>query len=457
MRSPTPPGQDPAFTFTGHDNTDSTRVNENQNQQEYYAVIAYQKTLERLSFQASIFSRYADVNFHPDPVNDLIFLGSAGQVFNGFVTNGMQFDAAYILSKDHTLRGGFIADYTVEKLDTSTAVFDTDPGTGAQSTFTPSTIGDSSGNSALEAGFYLQDEWRVTPALTLNYGFRYDRFDANFDHEGQLSPRLNAVLQLDPATSAHAGYSRYFVPPPVQNVGISTLNKFQNTTNAPDNFLDGAPKVERSNYFDAGISHQFSKEFQVNVDGFYKQAQQLIDLGQFGAPVILAPFNYRKGTVYGAELSTTYTHDGLSMFGNFSWVRAMGFDPDSQQFLWANDELAYAQHHNVELDHEGEYTISAGASYTWKDDRVYLDFLMGSGLRRGFANTQKEQVYYPVNVGWEHAFHPDGWGRNAIRLRVDVVNLFDEKYQIRDGTGIGVGAPQFGQRIGFFAGVTYEF
>ncbi len=48
---------------------------------------------------------------------------------------------------------------------------------------------DHSGNHALEAGLYLQDEWRITPQLTLNYGFRYDRFDANFDHEGQLSPR----------------------------------------------------------------------------------------------------------------------------------------------------------------------------------------------------------------------------------------------------------------------------
>ena len=48
-------------------------------------------------------------------------------------------------------------------------------------------------------------------------------------------------------------------------------------------------------------------------------------------------------------------------------------------------------------------------------------------------------------------------GRDAIRLRLDVVNLFDQSYQLRDGSGIGVGAPQFGQRRGIFMGLSYDF
>lgn len=37
--------------------------------------------------------------------------------------------------------------------------------------------------------------------------------------------------------------------------------------------------------------------------------------------------------------------------------------------------------------------------------------------------------------------------------RLDVVNVFDNVYEIRDGTGVGVGAPQFGPRRGLFFGV----
>jgi outer membrane receptor for ferrienterochelin and colicin len=145
----------------------------------------------------------------------------------------------------------------------------------------------------MEAGLYVQDEWRVTPKLTLNYGLRFDRFDSHFDSEDQVSPRVNAVYKLTDMTTLHGGYSRFFVPPPVQNVTFDQISKFTGTNNAPENFTADPPKVERSNYYDAGISHQFSPALQVNVDGFYKQAKNLVDLGQFGAPVILAPFNYK--------------------------------------------------------------------------------------------------------------------------------------------------------------------
>ena len=37
--------------------------------------------------------------------------------------------------------------------------------------------------------------------------------------------------------------------------------------------------------------------------------------------------------------------------------------------------------------------------------------------------------------------------------RVDVINAFDKIYEIRDGTGVGVGAPQFGARRGLFIGI----
>ena len=45
----------------------------------------------------------------------------------------------------------------------------------------------------------------------------------------------------------------------------------------------------------------------------------------------------------------------------------------------------------------------------------------------------------------------------GVSIRADVLNLFDKKYQIRSGEGVGVGAPQWDQRRGFFAGVTKAF
>ena len=172
---------------------------------------------------------------------------------------------------------------------------------------------------------------------------RLDEFAANFDNEAQLSPRVNLVWKVNNTTTTHIGYSRYFVPPPVQYVPPSTIAKFANTTNAPPNTRDDAPKVERSNYYDAGVSEQIAKPWQINVDGFYKQAKNLVDLGQFGDAVIFTPFNYEYGLVYGAEISSTYKQGGFTAFGNFAWVLTSGKNIVSQQFTIDSEELAYIQ------------------------------------------------------------------------------------------------------------------
>jgi TonB dependent receptor len=453
---PNIPDVPPAFSIGNLSTFDSADLNENQNEQEYYGVVSYQKNIDQFSLLASAFYRYGQIHFTPDPIGDLILQGVAGEILNSYSTSGFQADSSYVLNDQHTLRAGLIADYTVERNNTNTGVFAIDPNTGDVST-TPEFITDDTRNNALEAGMYLQDEWKITKALTLNFGARFDEFAANFDNEAQLSPRANLVWKVNKETTAHIGYSRYFVPPPVQYVPPGTLAKFANTTNAPPNTLDGPPKVERSNYYDAGISEQITQPWQVNVDGFYKQAKNLVDLGQFGDAVIFTPFNYETGVVYGAEISTTYKQGGLSLFGNFAYVLTRGKNIISQQFTIENDELAYIQANAIPLDHQSLYTASVGVSYEWTNDEVYADFLYGSGLRSGFANSESEPQYYPINVGYEHAFHPNGSRHEIVKLRFDVINLFDESYQIRSGTGIGVGAPQYGQRRTFYAGLAYDF
>jgi outer membrane receptor protein involved in Fe transport len=44
-----------------------------------------------------------------------------------------------------------------------------------------------------------------------------------------------------------------------------------------------------------------------------------------------------------------------------------------------------------------------------------------------------------------------------LELRFDIINLFDQVYEIRNGTGVGVGAPQFGPRRTILTGITQRF
>jgi outer membrane receptor protein involved in Fe transport len=92
-----------------------------------------------------------------------------------------------------------------------------------------------------------------------------------------------------------------------------------------------------------------------------------------------------------------------------------------------------------------------------------LDSLFGTGLRQSLAlpggasipNADHTPSYQIVNLGVGHAFRIAG--AQPLTARLDAINLFDKVYEIRSGTGIGVFAPQWGERRGVFGGLEWDF
>ena len=56
--------------------------------------------------------------------------------------------------------------------------------------------------------------------------------------------------------------------------------------------------------------------------------------------------------------------------------------------------------------------------------------------------------YVQVDAGVAHAFELGAFGK--LNARFTIINVFDKVYEIRDGTGVGVGAPQFGPRRAYY-------
>jgi outer membrane receptor protein involved in Fe transport len=48
-------------------------------------------------------------------------------------------------------------------------------------------------------------------------------------------------------------------------------------------------------------------------------------------------------------------------------------------------------------------------------------------------------------------------GTRGTTIRLDLLNALDASYQLRDGSGVGVGAPQFGLRRTFLVSLTQKF
>src|SRR6267154_3960572 len=430
----------------------SDALNENQRELNHFAILGWQHSQGALDVQTSLTARYSSLSFVPDPLGDVLFNGIAQNAYKQNVAYALQSDAAYKLDESHTLRGGVFLQSDHSKSLTSSAVIALDDA-GNQVSDIPVVIIDNGAKTEWIESLYLQDEWKLIPAVTLNYGLRFDKFTA-FASGHQVSPRVNIVWQALPDTTVHAGYSRYFSPPPFELVGTETVSKFVNTTNAPQVLQADTPQAEQANYYDIGVQQKITQQLTVGLDSYYKQSHNLIDEGQFGAPIILTPFNYTYGKQYGVELTSSFTAEDFTAYLNLAWQSARGKNIDSAQFNFGADDLAYIAEHYIHLDHEQRVTASGGASYLWGHTRFSADFLVGSGLRATttIPNGSHLPYYAQLNLGASHVFHLDDAG--TLTARFDVINVLDKRYEIRDGTGVGVGAPQFGPRRGLFFGLS---
>ena len=444
---PNNPGQPIQFAVPGVAPVASSQVNETQYEQNYYNVLTWQKSTADLDFQISAFSRFSNLNFVPDQVGDLEFNGVASAVYRSSFVNGLQANSAWRVTHDHTLHFGFVGSGEVAQANNISTVFPVDANgdvTGPQFTATP-TLDSKVG---WLAGVYAEDEWRLNNQLTINTGLRFDQMWGYVD-ANQFSPRINFVWKSSPATTFHGGYARYFTPPELALSAPINIAAYNGTSAQAAIPLDDPVQPERSNVFDLGVDQQLSPWLSAGLDTYYKNATDLLDDGQFGQANTLTAFNYAKGWNVGVEGKVKYQRDDLTLYGNLAWGHQYATDIISNQFLFDPDEFAYIKTHYIPTDHSQTWTGSAGANYRWNSWLFSADVIAGSGLRNGFANLSTVPAYAQFNVGVSRSFK---WSSNEkpLTVRVSIVNLFNSTYVIRDGSGIGVFAPQFGPRFGTY-------
>ncbi len=451
---PDNPGQTPAYALAGVGAYPSAILNERQRELTRFAIISVQGKLGSTDYQIASGQRYSQVDFSPDAIGDLIYNGVASTVGRSNRASTLQADFATPLGSRNTLRYGLYADFQRGLQDNTSLVFPTDAN-GNQTSDVPVSITDNNRLIARTASAYVQDQWHASDALTVNGGLRYDHI-GGYLGESQLSPRLGAVYQLGDAWTLHAGYARYFTPPATELIAATDIARFQGTSNALPSAANTAVRAQRSNYYDAGVQWAPSDNLTLGLDAYLSQARNLLDEGQFGTALIFSDFNYRYGRNQGIEFTANWQRGPLRAYFNLASNSAKGKRVASGQYNFAADELAFIASHWIALDHAQRYTSSGGASYRFGDGTTLnADYLFGTGLRAGFANTQTLPGYFQLNLGAARSFDVPGLG--VIHTRLAVINALDRVYAIRDGSGIGVGAPQYGPRRGYYLGVSRDF
>ncbi|GAA0890180.1 TonB-dependent receptor [Rhodanobacter soli] len=458
---PNNPNQTPQFAYLGQDGLDTVDFNsadldERQRENTRFGVLALQGKLGSTDYQVSVGQRYSRLAYAPDRIGELMFNGVASAVIRSNRASTLQADFAMPMGDRHTLRYGIYGSFERAVSGNDAWVFPADAD-GNQVSTAPINILDNNRLTAKTWSAYVQDEWSLGDTWTLNYGLRGDRYQL-VRSESQLSPRLGLVWQATDSTTVHAGYSRYFTPPATEMIASSNIAKFDGTTNAVSDMGNNTPLAERSDYFDVGVSQNIGSAWTVGLDAYYRKVRRLQDEGQFGSALVYSTFNYAAGRVKGLELTVNYEQGPLSAYFNASLGKAIGKRIITSQYNFAPDDLAWVNSHWIFLDHDQKLTSSGGIHYALNDStRIGADYLFGSGLRKDgdVPNGASLPAYFQLNLSVSRDFTFERFGN--LHAQFAVLNALDRTYELRDGSGIGVGAPQFGPRRGVYLSLQKDF
>jgi len=458
--------QVPNFTVLGNSTWDSSILDQRQWEDTYFGIASLQKTYHNFNMQLSGFARYSQLNYQPDAIGDLLYNGFAPWAQRTSFATGVQGDASWKLAPRHTLRGGFLIQRervtSFAQANTLPLVPDpADPDAPAIPGDQPFGITDGSDLTGWTYSVYLQDEWKLLPTLTVNAGLRFDAITGTIS-ENQLSPRVNVVWEPTPEITLRAGYARYFVPAPLNQVSVAALAARAGTVAAPEVMTNDPVRAERSDNIDIGLTVKPVDGLTIGFSGFYKWAENYLDKGQFGAPVFQTAFNFSNAQVRGFELFANYDKGPWSLYTNLAWSQVNSINITSAQFNFEQADLDFIASNWIFADHNQSWTGSAGAAYVFNMEsdwatRVSADVLYGNGLRQTLVtpNDAALPAYATLNLSVTQRVPING--SKGTNVRFDAINVTDGQYQLRTGTGVGVGAPQFGMRRAFFVTMSQKF
>jgi len=204
----------------------------------------------------------------------------------------------------------------------------------------------------------------------------------------------------------------------------------------------------------AGLTQKIMEGWTAGVDAFYKSSHSLLDEGQFGAALVESAFNYERGRQYGGEFTTNYDHGPSSAYGNVGWIWARGISWSSAQFLFDPNEFKLSRITGFSRSRPAHYCVA----------RRFLHLADWKGAFRhplrqwtslGFANIRPCLEYSTVNLSLQRNLKIPKIG--LFRSGSMLLTCWITSTNSATAAALEFGAPQFGQRRGFYGTVAYDF
>jgi outer membrane receptor protein involved in Fe transport len=276
-----------------------------------------------------------------------------------------------------------------------------------------------------QASLYVQDQLRVFKNLTANLGLRYDQYSlVTSGHT--LSPRINLAYALPGArTVLHFAYNRFFSPPPIENLLLSTALGFEGQP----------PRITRSNHFEAGASHAISDKLVVRLTGYWRSDKNSFETTELANVHLFAPTTFARGKAYGIEFSSQLAEvKPLGLSGYFSYTAQRAFQTGPISGGFTIEEVQAGERAPAAFDQ-----IHTGvAGLMWRERRsgfwasAALEYGSGTPAALPTPNGEEALVRLPDHLVANFYFGVDLWRkeRRSVGLQVNVENATDRVFRI---------------------------
>jgi outer membrane receptor protein involved in Fe transport len=269
---------------------------------------------------------------------------------------------------------------------------------------------------------FLEDQFKLTPWLTLNGGMRFTHFQGDGFQtdppsrptvaENAADPRIGAALRIPKLNwVARAFYGRYYQAPPLLTIAGPLLDQCGEDGSEPCVFA--SLRGERNEQREFGLAIPL-KGWTVDISNFRTTARNYFDHDALGNSNIFFPLTLERARIRGWEV--TATSPRIAHLA--SWHLAY-----SHQYAQWSGSIAGG----LVGDESCEPAPGAGPL-------CFLDHDQRNTLSTGFNMTLPWRVWSAFNIGWGSGFlDGDGPGHLPAHTTYDISigKSFGENWQVK--------------------------
>ena len=237
------------------------------------------------------------------------------------------------------------------------------------------------------AAFYLEDDWELTRHLKVNAGLRYALFAVPEKNYHSLEPRLSLRWLMRDDMALKLSYAH-------MAQGIHLLSS-TNLVMPSDIWIsiDKDIPVTKSNQWAVGYNYEIEKGFNLSLEGFYKQMDNLLEYRE-GYSTKSPADSWRdkivmgEGESYGVELFLQKNTGNTTGWIGYTWSKSLRlFDRpgeelfSSQKFYAGND-----RRHNLNIVANHRFNEHWEASLAWNYQTGRRGTLSTSTFYSGSSN-----------------------------------------------------------------------